>query len=161
MGDKPLYIFDLDGTLTDASHRKKHIDFSAETIDWTAFTDACGEDPPREHVCALLNHVARHAEIWLWTSRQERVKEITVQWLETHTDLRFGVNITTPQLMMRPDHLDGLNGMDLKKMWFDAMLSRDLARLVGVVDDDPFAVRKWIEWEVPVFYVGKFKEHWK
>lgn len=157
MSERPLYIFDLDGTLTDASHRKHLIDFSAETIDWTAFSDACGDDTPRYHVCTLLNHLLRSAEIWIWTSRQERMKEITVNWLENHTDIRFGQNFTTPQLFMRPNHLDGLNGMELKKMWHDAMLQRDFDRLVGVVDDDPFGVKKWIEWEVPVFYVGKLK----
>lgn len=45
------YLFDIDGTLSDLTHRLHHI--QKEPKDWNAFFDGCGDDAPIKHIVNL------------------------------------------------------------------------------------------------------------
>lgn len=47
----PCYLFDIDGTIADISHRIHHI--KGETKDWRSFFAACDGDLPILHIIEL------------------------------------------------------------------------------------------------------------
>ena len=77
-----VYIFDLDGTLCDVTHR---LHFKERTPpDHDGFYAACDKD---ERVIPILKtlYVLRDdddVEIWYWSGRRESCREKTVWWLE-------------------------------------------------------------------------------
>ena len=74
------YIFDLDGTLADDSHRAHHI--ASGTKDWDAYYAACPYDKPIEHVIALATALQKNGyAIVIVTGRSETVRAETERWL--------------------------------------------------------------------------------
>lgn len=77
------YIFDIDGTLSDPSHRLHHI--QGEQKDWPAFFDACDRDVPIPHMIDLFTNIWNGDAIVLFcTGRSDDVKDKTVEWLSRH-----------------------------------------------------------------------------
>lgn len=76
-----FYVFDLDGTLADCSHRLHHLDRK----DWQPFFAACPDDepiwPPITVLMAL--HYAGH-RIEIWSGRSDEVRAETEQWMIRH-----------------------------------------------------------------------------
>lgn len=103
---RPCYIFDIDGTLADLSHRLPHIQKSPK--DWDAFFAACEDDEPIGHVCELAKNVFRAGPAVVFMSgRSDRVHSQTRRWLGKHIGLWAKV---APLYMRkdgdhRPDHL--------------------------------------------------------
>lgn len=91
---KPCYLFDLDGTIADLSHRLPHI--QKDPKDWDAFYAACGNDPPIPHIINLVHELAHHRAIVLVSGRSDRVRELTETWLKEH-------GVVYNALYMRPD----------------------------------------------------------
>lgn len=79
-----IVIVDIDGTLSDASHRTHYID--RERLggrDWDAFYNAAGLDEPIEPVVELVQ--ALEAGGWyivLMTGRSESISDLTMSWLD-------------------------------------------------------------------------------
>lgn len=97
------YLFDLDGTLSDLTHRLHHI--QKEPKDWNAFFDGCADDAPIPHIIelAITLHDADGPEVVFVSGRSDRVRGATVDWLD-----RQGLNC--PLYMRkegdhRPDNL--------------------------------------------------------
>lgn len=134
----PLYIFDLDGTLADQTHRRHFLDKN----DWESYFDSCPEDSPIQPVIDILYGLYwSGADIWVFSGRSDRVREQTLTWLDWHTCLsrnRFNDN----QLVMRragdtrPDDV-------IKQEMLDNMLLCDRERLVAVFDDRDRVVAMW------------------
>ena len=90
-----MYIFDIDGTLADATHRLHHI-LGKEKKDWDAWDAETDGDTPIVPIVGILQALYDHGhKIMLLTGRNERVRELTEQWLEDH-------NIHYHWLVMRP-----------------------------------------------------------
>lgn len=73
-------IFDLDGTLCDASHRQSY----AHAKNWDAFHVRCAEDPP--HLAEVLlarAWVAAGGKIAYNTGRTEPFRALTQLWLRS------------------------------------------------------------------------------
>ena len=82
---KPLYIFDLDGTLALTEHRQHILDNKDDPQRWQRFFAACVNDQPNEPVIRTLNTLrAAGAECWIWSGRSDEVKAQTVEWLQRH-----------------------------------------------------------------------------
>lgn len=78
--DNLIYIFDIDGTLADLSHRLHFI--AGEKKDWTGFYAACSNDLPIPEVVATLHNLNRAgASILLSTGRSAEIREQTEKWL--------------------------------------------------------------------------------
>ncbi|HMC43470.1 MAG TPA: hypothetical protein VKI20_10715 [Acidimicrobiales bacterium] len=86
----PAVVFDLDGVLSDAASRQHFLE--AGRRDWTAFFDACGDDPLIEEVARLLGLLDPALRIVLLTGRPLRVQPQTLAWLERY-HLRWDVLI--------------------------------------------------------------------
>ena len=75
-----LYIFDIDGTLADISHRLHLI--KQKPANWTAFFAACREDKPIPEVLNIANALASEGyRIVYVTGRSDEIREQTGQWL--------------------------------------------------------------------------------
>ena len=73
-------LIDIDGVISDASHRQDH----AERRDWTAFFGAAVDDPPIDSLIALLALLDRSVSVVLLTARPGWLREATVDWLLTN-----------------------------------------------------------------------------
>lgn len=76
-----FYVFDLDGTLADCSHRLHHL----ERKDWRAFFAACGEDGLIEHMRAVFWALAANDNrVEIWSGRSDECRAETEAWLDRH-----------------------------------------------------------------------------
>ena len=78
----PCYIFDIDGTLADCSHRLHHI--QKQPKDWTAFFAEVLDDEPIPHVVALAKSLAERHEIVFVSGRSDQCRGQTELWLCRH-----------------------------------------------------------------------------
>lgn len=154
---KPLYIFDLDGTLADASHRLHHI--QGPKKDWRAFFAACVDDKPIPQAIATLQALRRGgAEVWVWTGRSDEVISETEQWLHDHHVQRWPPLLTwairAPEVLkMRPagDHQPDHK---LKFGWLANLDPPERNRLTAVFEDRDAVVQMWRDAGVPCFQVA-------
>lgn len=125
------YVFDLDGTLSDARHRLHHI--QGETKDWDAFYAAAKDDPPIEPVVRLAGELlARGHILYIVTGRSDQVRLDTLDWLDRHGLLTAQTFLNMrKQGDYRPDH-------EIKREWHEkrghlhgiSMVFEDRARVV-------------------------------
>lgn len=87
-------IFDIDGTISDASHRIQH----AQAKDWDTFQSLAHEDPVIVKVADLMRVLSMSANIILLTGRNEKYRHITKQWLKDAS-----LDYAYEELLMRPD----------------------------------------------------------
>ncbi len=78
----PAVVFDIDGVLSDATNRQHFIERGRR--DWTAFFEACGDDPVIEEVARLVELLDPRLAVVLITGRPLRVQPQTVAWLERY-----------------------------------------------------------------------------
>lgn len=145
---KPLYIFDLDGTLALTEHRAHLV--RCENPNWKAFFAACVDDQPNIPVINTLHALLNSgAEVQIWTGRSSEVMAQTQQWLMNH----IGDAAEDVQLLMR---LEGDYTPDekLKALWFDELRDFDKRRLVAVFDDRQKVVDMWRSMGVACFQVA-------
>lgn len=141
---RPLYIFDLDGTLADISHRRHFVENKANR--WTEFYAACTKDAPNRPVILTAQALAGDNEIWIFSGRSDEV------WPQTRSWLLFN-SVPYDHLQMRPEG-DYTPDDVLKKQWLDNMLVDDRERLVAVFEDRDRMVRMWRAAGVPCFQVA-------
>lgn len=93
------YIFDLDGTLADSSHRAHHL--RGPSVNRAAWERDIVSDRPIAGMVSAAQ-AARQAgiKVLLATSRREMCRPATVAWLSAH-------GIEYHALYMRPDDYDG------------------------------------------------------
>lgn len=128
MNVRPLAVFDLDGVLTDVSHRLHFLE--SRPRNWDAFFAAAADDPPLAQGVELAHRYATGHDVLYLTGRPERTRELTGKWLR-HCGAPPG------PLHMRPDR-------DHRPA---ALFKREQIRLLArtrvidiVVDDDPAVV---------------------
>ena len=141
MINRPLYIFDLDGTLALIDHRRPILENLDNPKRWEQFYNECDKDIPNEPIIRIMNALRfLNFEVWIFSGRSETVRDKTIDWLAYHTS--FYKHDLYNTLVMReehnytPDHI-------LKKSWYDNMLIDDKERLVCVFDDRDRIVKMW------------------
>lgn len=145
---KPLYIFDLDGTLALTEHRQHLV--QRDKPDWKAFFAACVDDEPNIPVVdTLLRLLDCGCDVWIWSGRSSEVMEQTNAWL---SDALGGYAHGVP-LTMRVEG-DFSPDEELKKLWLDDLTTYDRRRLVAVFDDRDKVVAMWRAAGVPCFQVA-------
>jgi hypothetical protein len=147
---RPLYIFDLDGTIALIDHRRPILDDASlgpMAHRWRAFYEACDRDLPNMPVISTLRFLSLHGDVWVWSGRSSEVQDKTVRWLLDHVK---GLNVA---LRMR-DEGDFTHDVELKQMWLDLLEPRDRARLVAVFDDRNGVVDMWRRNGVACFQVA-------
>ncbi|WP_186239337.1 hypothetical protein [Burkholderia gladioli] len=152
MASKPLYIFDLDGTVALIEHRR-HILEREDRQKWRDFYAACDKDAPNEPVIRTLEALRlAGADIWFFSGRSDEVRDKTVAWLAQHTSF-MSWGLAGPMLVMRTEG-DYTSDHLLKRQWLDNMLVDDRRRLVAVFDDRDSVVAMWRDAGVPCFQVA-------
>lgn len=94
-----LYVFDLDGTLADCSHRLHFIQQTPP--DWHAFFSSCVDDPPIKWVLTLARRMQNYGSLVILTGRSEDYREHTEGWL--HDYLRYFTLLMRPSKDFRQD----------------------------------------------------------
>lgn len=153
---KPLYIFDLDGTLALCNHRQHLLDDVDDSHRWTKFYAACDRDEPNTPVIDTMERLRyAGADIWIFSGRSDEVRDKTVAWIAQHTS--FMSWQLAPEgdalLTMRPVG-DYTPDDELKALWLDRMLLDDRQRLVATFDDRQRVVNMWRSRGVPCFQVA-------
>lgn len=99
---KPLYIFDLDGTLANIDHRRHFVE-DKKNKRWDEFYRACVDDLPNNAIITILNTfiIAEQncsyclvkyppiSDIIIFSGRSDIVKHETIKWLCDCTDFGF------------------------------------------------------------------------
>lgn len=150
---RPLYIFDIDGTLSLLGERRKILDETASDR-WDRFYEACGEDKPNIPVLRILNLLIEGGnEVWLFSGRRESCRNTTLEWLSSHVDLPMW-GFYSDRIMLRPNG-DSTKDDVLKESWLNNMLDVDRNRLVAVFDDRQRVVDMWRRNGITCFQVAE------
>ena len=144
----PLYIFDLDGTLSITGHRQHLLE--GDSPDWDAFFEACEYDDPNTPVINTLKTLRMSgADIYIWSGRSSAVRKKTYKWLYDHDVLDCVMDIK-----MRKDG-DFTPDDELKKQWLNDLIERDEQRLVAIFDDRDKVVEMWRSQGIACFQVER------
>ena len=127
-------IFDIDGTLADASHRLHHI--AGGKRDWAAFFAGMDDDPAVEPIRDLLLLVGRDNRIILCSGRPENYRSVTEAWCRRHA-IAHSALYMRPEGDMRPDHV--------VKAQLLAGMREDGYEPWLAIDDRPSIVAMWRE----------------
>lgn len=73
------YLFDIDGTLADCSHRLHHI--QSKPKDWRAFFAACADDKPIPHMIELAKRLWATAPLVFVSGRSDECFDATITWM--------------------------------------------------------------------------------
>lgn len=143
--NRKAIIVDIDGTLTDATHRLHHIKKpKGEKKDWPAFFDAMGDDPPTAVTWFLDNFLSSPGmlapHIILCSGRPESHRDVTLEWLEKHAR-RLSRRVRG--LCMRPNGVY-ISDVELKRGMLQGLRAAGYdIRLV--IDDRPDVIQMWKE----------------
>lgn len=121
--DGAVVIFDLDGVISDATHRQGY--FTVDPPDWGSFFEAGALDPPLAAGLALARVV--RTPIVILSARPAAVRDSTVEWL-IDNEVPFDIVIVHPVG-------DTRSSADFKSDEVDA-LQRLGFRVMLAIDDD-------------------------
>ncbi|HEX4128142.1 MAG TPA: HAD family acid phosphatase [Acidimicrobiales bacterium] len=138
----PAVIFDIDGVLSDAAGRQHFLERGRR--DWTAFFEACGDDPVIEEIARLLELLDPSLAVILLTGRPHRVQAQTLAWLR-----RYGLRWDLLVMRSRGDYAQVTEFKesvvsDLRSHGFDLRLA---------FEDDPSNHAMYVAAGVPCVYI--------
>ena len=143
------YIFDLDGTLADDSHRWHHVTKSG---DWEAYYAQAVHDKPISHVIEIAKALkAAGFSIVIVTGRSESIRAETELWLMRH-------GIMFDEVIMRKK-TDRRRNSELKLEALEDLVLRGYLPLM-VFEDLPAAVATYRRAGVPCAQVAD-PEEWE
>lgn len=132
---KYCYIFDIDGTLANGSHREHHIKKSPK--DWDTYFSLCLDDEPILPIVILLRTLHQAGQQIVYVSgRSDQVKELTERWLAWH-------GLPTGPLYMRPTG-NYIDDQILKGQFLDQIKAEGYKPLMAF-DDRNRVVKMWRE----------------
>ncbi|MCE9564634.1 MAG: AAA family ATPase [Planctomycetes bacterium] len=128
-------IFDIDGTLADATHRLHHIQNGSRN--WDAFFAEAANDPVIEPVRDLVQLFDNQDyQIILVSGRTDKIRGLTEAWLDQHS-------IPYHELYMRAES-DYRQDFLVKSELLDGILAKG-HQIHCVIDDRPSVVAMWRE----------------
>lgn len=139
----PCYVFDIDGTLADCSHRLHHIQKTPK--DWLSFFAACCDDAPIKHIIRLARDLGECHEIVFVSGRSDECRDATYAWLERHV-------FTSPLYMRKAgDH----RGDDIVKLELLKQIRADGFEPIMAFDDRSRVVKAWRAAGIPCAQVAE------
>ena len=125
----PLVILDLDGIISDASHRQHFL--RGDRRDYEGFFRSAALDPPYQSGLALAASIAQDHAVAILTARPNYVVDMTRTWL-TANDVRHDL------LILRPRHGRGSHGpsADFKRHELGRLRAAGYEVAVAVDDDE-------------------------
>lgn len=144
---KPLYIFDLDGTLALIEHRRPLVEGTNK--DWRAFFAACVNDPPYVAVVETLKMLFEAGcDVWVWSGRSDEVKQQTIDWFSRQ---HIAGAISDFRMRASGDHQPDEK---LKAEWLASLCQLDRERLVAIFEDRDRMVKLWRDNGIACFQVA-------
>ena len=140
-----LVVFDLDGVISDASHRQHFL--RGERKNWRGFFTSAGLDPPYEAGVALAASVDDDHAVAILTARPNYVADTTRAWLAAH-EVRHDL------LILRPRHGRGSGGpsADFKRYELSRLRAAGF-EVVLVIEDDERNIEMFRSEGVSALYV--------
>ena len=125
----PLVILDLDGVISDATHRQHYLRGSFK--DFRGFFTAAPADPPLQTGLALAASIAEDHTVAILTARPSYMAGDTRRWLAAN-DVRHDL------LILRPEHGRGSRGpsADFKRNELNRLRVAGYEVTVAVDDDE-------------------------
>jgi len=139
----PAYVFDLDGTLCNVTHRRQWV--AIKPKNWNAWNAGIGEDVPNAPVLDALNALANSFDIVLVSGRGSEYRAQTEDWLAKY-------NVPYSALFMRT--AGDFRADDEIKSELADQVEKDY-RILGVFDDRKRVVDMWIKRGIFVFDVSQ------
>lgn len=131
-----MIVFDLDGTLTDDTHRRHHL----EKRDWEAYHAVVYYDKPKWPVLSVMRALFNNGEmVQIWSGRSESCRADTARWFWTHASWVMHHEIL---IRMRPVG-DERSSAELKEQWLDEALLGGSRAVTLAIDDLQTAVDMW------------------
>lgn len=143
---RPLYIFDLDGTLALIHHRRHFVENGAKQ--WDEFHAACVDDKPNWPVINTYLMLVKTADIYIWSGRSDAVRGETIQWIVNNLGDLWHNNL---KMRKAGDHQPDVT---LKMGWLEGLSSIDSGRLVAAFDDRDRIVQAYRDRGVACFQVA-------
>lgn len=142
---KSAFIFDIDGTIADCSHRLEHI--KKDNPDWNTFYSLCVNDKPIDNVCHLLRMIPSDVDIIFITGRSDKFRNHTTEWLKRQIG-SFADNCLFMRKVgdFRPDY-------QIKKEIYDKYI-KDKYDVLGVFEDRDQVVEMWRELGLTCYQVA-------
>lgn len=128
----PGIIVDIDGTISDCSHRRHYVE--QEDKNWKAFYDNMGHDIPHQWCINLIRLCQSEYKIILVSGRPEDYFYETLFWLERY-------KIEFDELFMRPKN-DHREDYIIKSEIYDQKI-KDKYDIKFVIDDRKQVVDMW------------------
>jgi phosphoglycolate phosphatase-like HAD superfamily hydrolase len=147
-GQPVIYIFDLDGTIADASHRLCYIHQTPP--DWAAFFSKVGYDEPIWPVISIARalHESGGHKIIMSTGRPEDTRVVSSNWLR-----KYRVPYTSLYMRTTGDHRED---NVVKSELLDRILADNPTLTIGgVFEDRQQVVDMYRERGIKVFQVAK------
>lgn len=137
------YIFDLDGTLADNSHRLHHI--TGESQNWRYYQEKCDRDTPIEATILVARALkqAGHTIIIL-TGRSKHKLEETRVWLDVY-EVPYDKLIMREKTDFRPD-------IEYKS---DMLQKHITGEVKAVFEDRPSMINWWRSQGITCYDVGQ------
>lgn len=152
---KNVVIFDLDGTLSDPSHRLHFV--KGKKKDFDSFYAGVSGDSPKENIIQIYRQFAHSYEypfdpyeMWIVSGRSDIVRKETEKWLREH-------GIVYHQLIMRK-HGDYTHDATLKRSWLNSGILPPKERILCCFDDRQRVVDMWREEGLTCLQVDQWEE---
>ena len=139
-----FYVFDLDGTLADCSHRLHYLDKK----DWRGFFAACPHDEPINHMIELFVTLCRGGHrVEIWSGRSDEVRAETEAWLLEHD---IGGSLTGPITVLMRNAGDHRPDDEVKREFLRGGGIPDL-----IFDDRKRVVDMWRAEGIPCAHIAE------
>ncbi len=150
MTKRDCFIFDLDGTICDVSHRRQYV--TTKPKNWNAWNKGLVNDTPNRAVELVYKSLhatsnATNVDMFFVSGRSDDYREQTERWLMDH-------DFVWDHLYMRK-YKDNRDDSIVKGEIADEILQTH--NIIGVFDDRQRVVNMWIERGIWVFDVGQGK----
>lgn len=137
------WIFDVDGTLMDASHRAHHLE---PPKDWDAYFAKIKDDKPIEHIFEIGRALARNGDRLICASaRPAKYQPVTIWQLRVH-----GFPLSGLYMRLDGDRRDD----DIIKIEMLARIRADGYNPIAVFDDRDRVVAAWRAAGLPCLQVA-------
>tara|TARA_Y100001970_G_C14237855_1_gene863018 strand:- start:2593 stop:3072 length:480 start_codon:yes stop_codon:yes gene_type:complete len=140
--DSEIVIFDLDGVISDASHRQHFL--KGEEKDWDGFFSACTEDPPISSGLELIKLIIQLHGVIILTARPVTIQSETLGWLNHHS-------VSWNALIMRSEE-DHFSSAEMKLLAIGEIEAASFNPIL-VFDDDPKNIAMFKEQGIPAISV--------
>ena len=137
-----VVIFDLDGVISDASHRQHFLKKSEK--DWDGFFSACTQDPPIYSGLQLINLIHQLQGVIILTARPVTIQSETLDWLKRH-------DVDWNALIMRSEQ-DHKSSAEMKLLAINEISAASFDPIL-VFDDDPKNIAMFKEQGIPAVSV--------